>query len=127
MLGSGLRRGSTSRGGFSFPRRKRKKAPHYLRGAALPAGLEGESPGCDPTRAPVDRPMCAQGGGGHETVSIAASRTLSALSLVSTPLIFERAVVLPTPLHCRDGVDVGLSFRPAERNLRHVDDGFLAS
>src|ERR1700736_1815493 len=63
ILGSGLRRGSTSRGGFSFPRRKRKKATHYLRGAALPAGLEGESPGCDPTRAPVDRPMCAQGGG----------------------------------------------------------------
>ena len=125
MLGSGLRRGSTSRGGFSFPRRKRKKAPHYLRGAALPAGLEGESPGCDPTRATA---QCApKEGGGHETVSIAALRTLSALSLVSTPLIFERAVVLLIPLHCRDGVDVGLSFRPVERNLRHVDDGFLAS
>jgi hypothetical protein len=60
-------------------------------------------------------------------VSIGGVEILSPRSLGSTPLIFEWAVVLLIPLHCRDGVDISRSFRPVERNLRHVDDGFLAA
>ena len=53
--------------------------------------------------------------------------TLSPRSLGSTPLIFEWAVVLLIPLHCHDGVDVSLSFRPVERYPRRIDDGLLTS
>src|ERR1700732_3327579 len=35
----------------------------------------------------------------------------------STPRIFERAVMFPTPLHCHHGVDVGLSFRSDDRRI----------
>jgi len=47
-------------------------------------------------------------------------------SLSSMTLIIERAVVLPTAFHSRDDV-LSLSYRPAKRNLRSIDDSFLTS
>ena len=49
------------------------------------------------------------------------------LIFLALSLSSERAVVLPLPLHCRDSVDVNLSFRPVERNPCRIDNSFLTS
>jgi uncharacterized protein len=55
------------------------------------------------------------------------SAVLVPTTIVALSLSSERAVVLPLPLHCRDSVDVNLSFRPVERNPCRIDNSFLTS